>query len=71
MGAFGMGLAVLVTLSQGNLSFELIIAGIVIGSAIGAVLAVKIEMTAMPQLVAVFNGFGGGASVLVAGAGPE
>lgn len=68
LGAFGMGLAVLVTLSQGNLSFELIIAGIVIGSAIGAMLAVRIEMTAMPQLVAVFNGFGGGASVLVAGA---
>jgi H+-translocating NAD(P) transhydrogenase subunit beta len=35
---------------------------------IGAVLALKIQMTAMPQLVGLFNGFGGGASVLVAGA---
>jgi len=39
-----------------------------VGGLIGAILAVKIEMTAMPQLVALFNGFGGGASVFVAGA---
>ena len=43
--------------------FELIIIGIAIGAAIGGVLAVKIKMEAMPQLVALFNGFGGGASV--------
>ncbi|MFQ5452700.1 MAG: NAD(P)(+) transhydrogenase (Re/Si-specific) subunit beta, partial [Candidatus Zixiibacteriota bacterium] len=49
-------------------SFEIIIAGIIIGAAIGGILAVKIQMTAMPQLVALFNGFGGGASTLVAGA---
>ena len=69
LGAAGMLIAVVVTLLDRNIvSFEVIIAGIVVGSAIGAILAVKIQMTAMPQLVALFNGFGGGASVLVAGA---
>ena len=68
-GALGMFLAVVATLvDQRIVSFELILAGVVIGSLIGAILAVKIQMTAMPQLVAIFNGFGGGASVLVAGA---
>ncbi|MHC4275540.1 MAG: NAD(P)(+) transhydrogenase (Re/Si-specific) subunit beta, partial [Planctomycetota bacterium] len=45
-----------------------IIAGVVIGGGIGAVLAVRIQMTGMPQLVALYNGFGGIASVFVAGA---
>src|SRR5699024_4357575 len=40
--------------------------GIVLGSAIGAFAAKKVEMTAMPEMVAIFNGFGGGASALVA-----
>lgn len=68
LGAGGMLLAVAVTLMQSDLSFQLILAGVVVGGLIGAVLAVRIEMTAMPQLVAVFNGFGGIASILVAGA---
>ncbi len=69
LGALGMLLAVVVTLFDRNVvSFEVIIAGVIVGSLIGAVLAVKIQMTAMPQLVALFNGFGGGASVFVAGA---
>jgi NAD(P) transhydrogenase subunit beta len=64
-----MLLAILVTLiDQRIISFEMILAGVVVGSVIGAVLAIRIQMTAMPQLVALFNGFGGGASVLVAGA---
>jgi NAD(P) transhydrogenase subunit beta len=68
-GAFGMLIAVVVTLLDRRIvSFEIIIAGIVVGALVGAILALKIQMTAMPQLVAVFNGFGGGASVLVAGA---
>lgn len=68
-GALAMLVAVVATLTdQGLLSFEWILAGIILGGLIGAVLAVRIEMTAMPQLVAIFNGFGGGASVLVAGA---
>jgi len=68
MGACGMLLAIVVTLSVQGMSYGVIIAGLVVGGAIGAVLAVKIQMTAMPQLVAIFNGFGGGASVFVAGA---
>lgn len=67
--ALAMLIAIVVTLFDKSIvSFEVIIAGIIVGAAIGAVLAVKIKMTSMPQLVALFNGFGGGASVLVAGA---
>ncbi len=69
LGAMGMLIAIVATLfHQEVLGFGMIIAGIVIGGAIGAVLAITVKMTAMPQLVALFNGFGGGASVLVAGA---
>jgi len=69
IGALAMLIAVLVTLLDKRIiSYELIIAGVVVGGAIGAVLAIKIQMTAMPQLVALFNGFGGAASVFVAGA---
>ncbi len=68
LGAIGMLLAIVVTLLNKDIvSYKVIFAGIIVGSAIGAIFAVKIQMTAMPQLVALFNGFGGGASVLVAG----
>ena len=69
--ALGMTVAVLVTLVgiwRRDEPFGYIIAGSVIGATIGIVLAFKIKMNAMPQLVALFNGFGGGASVFVAGA---
>ena len=69
MGALGMLIAVVVTLLDRQIvRFEIIAAGLVVGAGIGAVLAVKIRMTAMPQLVGLFNGFGGAASLLVAGA---
>lgn len=69
LGALGMFIAVLVTLLDRRIvSYEIILAGLVVGSGIGAVLAVKIQMTAMPQMVALLNGFGGAASALVAGA---
>jgi len=69
LGALGMLLAIVITLvDQSIISYEIIIAGVVIGGAIGAILAVRIQMTAMPELVALFNGFGGLASILVAGA---
>ena len=69
LGGLGMLLAVVVTLvDQRIISFEMILAGLVLGALIGLVLALKIQMTAMPQLVALFNGFGGGASIMVAGA---
>ena len=67
LAMLGMLIAVVVTLLDKQiLDFTYIIAGIVIGSFIGAVAAKKVEMTAMPQMVALFNAFGGGASVLVA-----
>ena len=69
LGGLGMLLAVVATLADGRiLTFEMIMVGVLFGALIGLLLAAKIEMTAMPQLVALFNGFGGAASVLVAGA---
>ncbi|MEZ4270993.1 MAG: NAD(P)(+) transhydrogenase (Re/Si-specific) subunit beta [Myxococcota bacterium] len=69
LGALGMVFAVVATLFQQQvLSFELIAVGLVVGTLIGAFFAFKIQMTAMPQMVALFNGFGGIASVLVASA---
>ncbi|MCI0514874.1 NAD(P)(+) transhydrogenase (Re/Si-specific) subunit beta [candidate division KSB1 bacterium] len=63
----GMLLAIVITLwDKKIIDFTYIIAGIIIGSAIGAITAKKVQMTAMPQMVALFNGFGGGASVFVA-----
>ncbi len=68
LGASGMLIAVLVTLIDKRIvDFKLIIAGLIIGGLIGTLLALKVQMTAMPQLVAVFNGLGGGASAMVAG----
>ena len=70
LGAMGMFLAVLVTLtrmySEGVIGWELIVGGLALGTIIGALMATKVEMTGMPELVALFNGFGGGASALVA-----
>lgn len=69
LGAIGMLIAIMVTLLDRQIiSYQLIFVGFVIGGAIGAVLAVRIQMTAMPQLVALYNGFGGAASIMVAGA---
>ena len=70
-GALGMLVAVLTTIvsmqmASGGMNWELIIAGLAVGSIIGIIMAVKVEMTGMPELVALFNGFGGAASALVA-----
>jgi len=66
-GAFGMLVAIVVTLTdQKIVDFTLILAGLLVGSAIGLILARKVQMTGMPQMVGVLNGFGGGASTLVA-----
>ncbi len=67
LAAVGMLIAIVATLALREiLSFVYILAGVVIGTGIGAVAALKVQMTAMPQMVAIFNGFGGGASALVA-----
>ena len=67
LAAAGMLIAIVVTLLDRDIvDFRTIAVGMVIGSVIGALLARTIQMTAMPQLVAIFNGLGGGASALVA-----
>ncbi len=67
MASAGMLIGIVVTLFDHNIiSFRYIIAGIIIGSVIGVTLARKVKMTAMPELVSMFNGFGGAASALVA-----
>ncbi|CAI8038138.1 NAD(P) transhydrogenase subunit beta [Geodia barretti] len=72
MGASGMLIAVIITLfDQQIVRFELILVGLVIGASIGVVLATRVALTSMPQLVALFNGLGGAASMLVAGAALE
>ncbi|MEQ8838996.1 MAG: NAD(P)(+) transhydrogenase (Re/Si-specific) subunit beta, partial [Lacipirellulaceae bacterium] len=68
LGAVGMFVAVLVTVVQQGVSLPTVLAGIAVGGAGGMWLAKKVEMTQMPQLVALFNAFGGIASVFVAGA---
>ncbi len=67
LGAGGMLIAVITVLvGSTGLDWSVVLAGLAVGGGIGAVLALKVQMTAMPQLVALFNGFGGGASLLVA-----
>ncbi len=66
--AVGMLLAVVVTLLANGLNYQWILLGAVIGGLIGGIAATRVQMTQMPEMVALFNGFGGGASVLVAGA---
>jgi len=68
LGATAMAIAILATLALGIDTWSLIVAGGIVGGGVGAVLAVRIRMTAMPQMVALLNGSGGLASVLVAGA---
>ncbi|MFT5481983.1 MAG: NAD(P) transhydrogenase subunit beta [Halieaceae bacterium] len=62
----GMLLAIIVALlDQGIVEYQFILLGIVVGSVIGATVARMVAMTAMPEMVALFNGFGGLASLLV------
>ncbi len=67
LASLAMFIAIIVTLFDKQIiDFTYIIAGILIGGAIGAVVARKVQMTSVPQMVAIFNGLGGGASTLVA-----
>ncbi len=67
LAALGMLLAIVATLYTNHLiSFAWIAGAVAVGSVIGLLLATKVQMTSMPQLVGLFNGFGGIASLLVA-----
>src|SRR5437867_5662667 len=67
LAALGMGIAVVATLLDKQIEhFGLIALGIGVGAVIGAVSARAVKMTAMPQMVALFNGVGGGAVAMVA-----
>ena len=67
IAALAMLIAVVATLVDlGAIDYRWILIGLVVGGAIGAVAALKVEMTAMPEMVALFNGSGGAASALVA-----
>jgi NAD(P) transhydrogenase subunit beta len=71
-GSLGMLLGVVVTLTnEAIVSWQILVAGLVVGTAVGVMLAIRVQMTSMPELVALFNGFGGAASVLVVGASSE
>lgn len=74
IAAVGMLVAIIVVIADlvahnkvsAGTAWAIVVAGIIVGGAIGAFLALRVQMTDMPQLVAAFNGFGGGASALVA-----
>src|SRR5690625_5019709 len=66
LSAVAMLIAIAATLVQGGLNFSWILIGLLVGAAIGAVSARLVKMTAMPEMVALLNGSGGGASLLVA-----
>ena len=67
IASLGMLIAIITTLvSSTTVNLELVAIGIIIGSVIGAFFAIRVEMTQMPQMVAIFNGFGGIASALIA-----
>ncbi|MHB8789714.1 MAG: NAD(P)(+) transhydrogenase (Re/Si-specific) subunit beta [Desulfobulbaceae bacterium] len=66
VSAAGMLLAIVATLFAQGLDYKWILVGVIIGSAVGLVAAYKVEMTSMPEMVALFNGFGGLSSLLLA-----
>src|SRR5437870_2337229 len=70
VAAVGMGIALLVTLAkmlqEPDVQFPWLLIGVTLGAVVGVVSARRVQMTAMPQMVALFNGVGGGAVALVA-----
>ncbi len=69
LSAIGMLIAVVITLLDKSIvSYEYIIAGVLVGGAVGGIMATRIQMTSMPQMIALLNGCGGGASLGLAAA---
>ena len=66
ISAVGMLIAVVATLTQGIVNWIVVGAALLVGAVVGIVSAQRVKMTAMPQMVAIFNGAGGGAAALVA-----
>ena len=67
IAAAGMAVAIVTTLLLDGIgNWGLIVAGIAIGAAVGVVASIRVQMTAMPQMVALYNGVGGGAVALIA-----
>ena len=67
IGAAGMLVAIVVTwIKAGHTSWWALVLGMLVGGGFGAVAARRVKMTAMPQMVALFNGVGGGAAALIA-----
>src|ERR687898_1774881 len=67
IAATGMAIAVVTTLLlEGIGNWGLIVLGLGIGTAVGVVASIRVQMTAMPQMVALYNGVGGGAVALIA-----
>jgi len=66
LSAVGMLLAIVLTLFYAGLDYKWIVVGVVVGTVVGLVTAYKVQMTSMPEMVALFNGFGGIASMLLA-----
>jgi NAD(P) transhydrogenase subunit beta len=69
LAALGMLIAIAATLASSNvLDLNLILIGVGVGALIGFLFATRVQMTEMPQMVAIFNGLGGAASALIASA---
>ncbi len=67
LAAVAMLLAIVGTLLElGSIDYRWIAAGLIAGTVVGGIVAIRVPMTSMPELVALLNGFGGGASMLVA-----
>ncbi len=67
IAAVGMAIAVVTTLLLDDIgNWGLIVAGLGVGTAVGVVASLRVQMTAMPQMVALYNGVGGGAVALIA-----
>ena len=67
IGCVGMALAIAATAIGQDMTWEYILIGAAVGTVAGWIMAAKVKMTAMPEMVGILNGFGGGASVLVGG----
>jgi NAD(P) transhydrogenase subunit beta len=67
IGCVGMALAIGATVVGVDMTWTYVLVGAAVGTVIGWIMAAKVKMTAMPEMVGILNGFGGGASVLVGG----